>query len=100
MVTIYIAAYDIIIKPVRILCYFWRSPLIIKLIYTQVIKYLLNHLIVFNKSEEIENWYYSNVRSLAQILNNKIKYENTLEAVQENPFSNHQIDNSGKAVSK
>ena len=49
MVTVYIVVYNIFIKLIRFLCCPGRGPLIIKLIYAQVIKYLLYNLIVFNK---------------------------------------------------
>jgi len=48
MVAVYIVVYNILIKLFWVLCYLGRSPLIIKLIYAQVIKYLLNNFIIFS----------------------------------------------------
>lgn len=62
--------------------------------------YEIIEVVSVNKNRDVKNWYDSNVRSLAQIFNNKIKYENTLEAGRDNPISNYQIENSGKVVSK
>jgi len=62
--------------------------------------YEIIEVVSVNKNSDVKNWYDSNVRSLAQIVSDKIKYESTLETKRENPVINYQIDNSGKAVSK
>ena len=62
--------------------------------------YEIIEVVSVNKNRDIKNWYESNVRSLAQILNDKMKYESTLATEQDSTIGNYRIDNSEKSVSK
>ena len=51
IVAVYIIIPDIFIKLIRRSIYIWRSPLLTKLIYSHIIEYLLNDLIILNEGD-------------------------------------------------
>lgn len=63
-------------------------------------RYEIIEVISVNKNRDLKNWYNSNIKSLAQLLNDKLETENTLKSCQNNSIDNPQVEISRKAVSK
>jgi hypothetical protein len=63
-------------------------------------RYEMIEVVSFNKNRDLKNWYNSNIKSLAKLLNDNLKTENTLKAGRDNSIDSLQVEIPRKAVSK